>query len=264
MGDSCGAARGFAPVVKVLILAAGYGTRMQGVIGDRPKALVEVGGRTILDWLMARLDACCDERDRIIVTNARYFEKFAAWREAHHSAVTLLNDGTLSAETRLGAVADIRFALQCEAVHDDVLVIAADNIFDFDLTGMVDAFDAHGGKYTIAAIRHNPDLEDQKRRGVVELDAGNRLVSFVEKPQAPTSHWAAAPLYLFPARLLPVIDAFVAAGGNVDAPGHLLEYLVKEEPVYGWPMPGRILDVGNPESLAIARAATGEGNDESH
>lgn len=248
--------------MKIVILAAGYGTRMQGIIGDMPKALVEVGGRTILDLLMANLDACSDESDRVIVTNARFYDQFAAWQAASGRDVVLLNDGSTEAENRLGAVADIRFALIRAGIEEDTMVVAADNIFDFDLGLMVSAFSESGGRDPLVAIRHNPDMEDQKRRGVVEVDKERRILAFAEKPERPTTRWAAAPLYIFPDEVLGLLDEFVAKGGNIDAPGHFIAYMVRQYPVFGWEMPGRILDVGNPASLAQARDAKGGVSDE--
>lgn len=244
--------------MKAIILAAGYGTRMRGVIGDSPKALIEVGGRTILDWLLVNLRDCCQEDDMVLVTNARYQDQFAAWLRRTGSRLALIDDGSTSADNRLGAVGDIRFAVTQAGIADDALITAADNIFDFRFEGLLDRFAKTGGKAAHVGIWHNPDLEDQKRRGVVELAADGRLTAFAEKPDHPTSHWAAAPVYLLPADLLAAVNEFIDAGGNMDAPGYFMEYLVCRHPVYGWRMPGDILDVGNPESLARAQRALGE------
>lgn len=242
--------------MKVVILAAGYGTRMQGIIGDMPKALVSLGGRTILDHLLANLAGHCRPEDILLVSNARYLPQFEAWQAQAGAAIRLVNDGSTRVENRLGAVGDMDFAISRSRIDDHLLVVAADNIFAFSFDGLLAAFDARPEIHV--GIWYNPDISDQSRRGVVELDASDRLVSFAEKPDKPASHWAAAPLYLLPARLVYTVREFVESGGNVDAPGFLMEYLAGRHAVYGWRMPGEILDVGNPESLAKAKQVLGE------
>lgn len=242
--------------MKVLVLAAGYGTRMQGLIGDTPKALVSLGGRTILDHLLANLAGHCGQEDIMLVSNARYFPQFEAWQARTGVAIQLLNDGSTRVEDRLGAVGDMDFAIRRMDIRDNLLVLAADNIFAFSFDDLFTSFenrpDIHVG------VWYNPDLADQARRGVVEMDATGRLISFSEKPDAPASHLAAAPLYLLPARLIYTVREFVESGGNVDAPGFLMEYLSGRHAVYGWRVPGDILDVGNPDSLAKAKQVLGE------
>lgn len=244
--------------MKTIILAAGYGTRMRGVIGDRPKALIEVGGKTILDHLLANLRNRCHEDDIVLVTNARYHDHFAVWQQQSGSRIVLLNDGSTHLDNRLGAVGDIRFAMTQAGIAGDTVITAADNVFAFSFDGLLHQFAKTGRRAAQVGIWHNPDLEDQKRRGVVEMEADGRLAAFTEKPANPASHWAAAPLYLLPAALLEAVNEFIESGGNADAPGYFIEYLVGRHPVYGWRMPGDILDVGNPESLARALRALGE------
>lgn len=234
--------------MKAIVLAAGYGTRLQSLIGDMPKALVKVGDHLVLDYLMHELNQIVSPADTVIVSNARYLEQFASWQQARSSAVTVLSNGSLTAETRLGAVRDMQYAIDCCALSDDLLILAADNILMFGLEDML-CPPVSGIRI---GIRANPDMEDQKRRGVVDIDSTGMVKAFAEKPAVPASAWAAAPLYLVPARFVHVIDEFLNAGGNPDSPGYLIEYLVGRYPVHGWILPGEILDIGNPESLRIA------------
>lgn len=244
--------------MRAIILAAGYGTRMRGVIGDAPKALVEVGGRSILDHLLANLAVCCDESDVVLVSNARYLHHFIRWKEECGSRVTVLDDGSTEAGNRRGAVGDIRFAIEQTGLADDVLIVAADNVFVFDFGPLIKAFKQNADAAHVG-VWYNPDLEDQKRRGVVKLDDAGRLTGFAEKPEHPESHWAAAPLYLLPRQLIYTVREFIADGGNIDAPGYFVEYLVGRHVVSSWRMPGEIFDVGNPESLVRAKALLGSG-----
>jgi glucose-1-phosphate thymidylyltransferase len=243
--------------MKCLILAAGYGTRMQSVVGDVPKALIPLGGRTILDCLLARLDEL--DVESVLVTNQKFHAAFLEWRQAAERELVILNDGTRHVDERLGAVGDIRFALSYLGVDDDLLVVAADNLFDFSLRPLHAAFETDRAVHL--AVWHNPDLADQRRRGVVELGEDGWVTSFREKPEAPRSHLAAAPLYLLPGELLDEPDRYLAAGGNPDAPGYLMEYLAERHRVRAWRIPGEILDVGNPQSYAAAVRRFGNGSD---
>lgn len=245
--------------MKCLILAAGYGTRMQSVVGDIPKALIPLGGRTILDCLLARLDEL--EVESVLVTNQKFHRAFLDWRDSVGRSLAILNDGSRHVHERLGAVGDIHFALAQTGVDDDLLVVAADNLFDFSLRPFRSAFEADRAVHL--AVWHNPDLGDQRRRGVVEIDEHGRVTAFREKPETPRSHLAAAPLYLLPRELLDEPRRYLAAGGNPDAPGYLMEYLAGRHPTRAWRIPGEILDVGNPQSYAAALRRFEGGPDES-
>lgn len=235
--------------MKVIVLAAGYGTRLTPLIGDIPKALVTLGDVSVLDVLLARLRDVVAEEHIVLVSNARYLPDFENYLEANAPSVRLLNDGSMTAQTRLGAIRDILFAIDYAQLDDDLLIVAADNLILFDLAPLADCL--RDGRIHVA-IRHNPDMEDQKRRGVVTLGSGGEIVGFAEKPREPSSPWAAAPLYLLPRSLIRVVDDFIASGGNPDSPGYLMEYLVGRHPLMSWRMPGEILDIGNPDSLRIA------------
>jgi glucose-1-phosphate thymidylyltransferase len=237
--------------VKCLILAAGYGTRMQSVIGDRPKALVDIQGHTVLDRLVADIRDLCP--DITLVSNARFHAQFTDWQQQHATGITVLNDGSTHAGNRLGAVGDIAFAIDAAGIDDDLLILAADNLLTFSVEGMISAFRQREAVHL--AVWTNPNIEDQRRRGVVTVNAEQRVVSFVEKPTQPGSSLAAAPIYILPRDLLGTPRSYLSAGGNPDAPGHLMAHLVERVPMWAWPIPGEVLDVGNPDSYQQAITA---------
>ena len=238
--------------MNVVLLAAGFGTRIAAVIGDWPKALVEVGGATLLDHLLGRVRALPGVERITLVTNGHFADQFRAWRaSADAGDVDIVDDGARSADTRLGAVADLALVLD-RAEAAPTLVLASDNLLGFPLGGLVDA-GRRGG--SVVAVRENPDPDDRRRRGNVELDGDGRVLRFVEKPDVPFSSLSAAPIYLLSAPACAAVGAYLAAGGEADAPGHFMAWLCEREPVHGWFMPGPRLDVGNPESLEAARAA---------
>ena len=249
--------------MKALILAAGYATRLYPLTRDFPKPLLEVGGKTLLDHLVDQIREIPDIEHAILVSNHRFvghFDRWAAERTEQarrggraHSGLRfdVLDDGTISNEDRLGAVGDIQYAVSHRGISDDLLVCAADNILQFPLKRFVQAFRANPVSHI--CVRSIQDLEDRKRRGIVLLDEDNRVLDFEEKPEAPKSEWAVPPIYLYPREVLPRIEEYLRQGGTADAPGHLVEWLCKVEPVYAYKIEGSVLDIGNHESLAEAR-----------
>lgn len=242
--------------MKAIILAAGYATRLYPLTENFPKPLLEVGGKTILDHLIEQIKTIADIDGAYVVTNHRFYGHFADWARANraHTGVEteILDDGTTSNDDRLGAVGDIQFAIKARDIADDVLVLAADNILLFSLQKLVNTFNSN--PFSHIAVRHNPDYDDRKRRGNVQLDGDNRVLQFIEKPERPFSEWSASPIYIYPASILPRFKEYVDNGGNPDAPGHFLEWLHACETVYAYDIDGSVLDIGNRESLAKARA----------
>ncbi len=237
--------------MKVLILAAGYATRLYPITRNFPKALLEVGGKTVLDHLFQSLDAL--EVDTVhLVTNSLFADRFKAWRtSSKRDRLDIIDDGTASSETRLEAVGDMRLAVTSRDIRDDLLVCAADNIFRFPFSGLRDAFRTHPLAHVCAYQEQS--LEKRQEKGNVVLDEDNRILEMHEKPRNPKSLWATAPLYVYPASTLPRIEEYLHIGESPDAPGHFLEWLCSVEPVYAYPIQGSVLDIGSPESLAEAR-----------
>ncbi len=241
--------------MKTIVLAAGYGTRLQPAIGDFPKSLVEVGGDTILDYVLQSVSEFQAPEDIAIVSNARYFNHFVDWLQSSDKQYQLLNDGSTDAESRLGAIGDIAFAIDQLEIDDDLLIVASDNIIQFSLEGLASACVERGKPHV--GIYHNPDLQDQKRRGVLNVDAAGRVTTFEEKPQNPQSTWAASPLYALPRESVGFVRFHLEHGGNPDAPGYLMESLSRTRELRVWELPGEIVDIGTPESLAAAREKFG-------
>ena len=243
--------------MKAIILAAGYATRLYPLTKNFPKPLLEVGGKTILDHLLEQIKAIADIDGVYVVTNRRFYGHFDDWARENRAMLTgleieVLNDGTTSNDNRLGAVGDIQFAIEACDIADDVLVLAADNILLFSLQKFVHTFKSNPVSHI--AVRHNPDYEDRKRRGNVLLGEDNRVLQFIEKPDRPISEWSASPVYIYPASILPRFKEYIANGGNPDAPGHFVAWLHTCEAVYAYDIEGGVLDIGNRESLAEARA----------
>ncbi|MCZ0717779.1 nucleotidyltransferase family protein [Aerococcus kribbianus] len=230
--------------MKALILAAGYATRLYPLTKDTPKALLEVAGQTIMDHIVSKIDLVDAIDEIIIVSNDKFADNFQAWaKQADYSKkLTVLNDGTLTNETRLGAIGDIHFVSQELTLNDDLMVLAGDNLFDFDLRDFV-AFFQERGTDVIAAYEES-DQEQLTRGGVVKIDDQERAIAFAEKKPAPISNLSVPTFYIFQASTLSLIADYLAAGNNPDAPGHFMPYLLEEKPVSVFVFSGGRYDIG--------------------
>lgn len=240
--------------MKAVVLAAGYATRLYPLTRDFPKPLLEVGGRTLLDRLLDRLFELPGLDLVWVVSNRRFYPHFDRWRQQageRRERVWLLDDGTTSPETRLGAVGDLQLAIERAGLWEDLLVAAADNILEFPLHGFLNAFRLRGAAHV--GVHPVRDPARLRRTGVAELGADLRVLRFHEKPADPPSCWAVPPLYLLPGAVVPRVGEYLVEGGQPDAPGHFMSWLCEREPVYAWRLPGRVWDIGTPAALEEAR-----------
>ncbi|MBQ6718912.1 MAG: nucleotidyltransferase family protein [Oscillospiraceae bacterium] len=232
--------------MKCLILAAGYATRLYPLTENYPKPLLEVKGRPILDWLIADMDSLGMIDEYVVISNHKFFPHFQAWAARMPWAITVLDDGTTSNETRLGAVRDIQFAMDALQIHDDVLVIAGDNLLDFSLTAFIRY--AQSKKTSCIMRYYEPSLEKLQRSGVVMLNEADQVLEMAEKPARPASHWCSPAFYYYTATDAARIPEGIAAGCHTDAPGSYVAWLCKQAVVHAMEMPGSRYDIGNLES----------------
>ncbi len=248
--------------MKAVLLAAGYATRLYPLTKNTPKPLLPVGGRAIVAHILEKICEV-DEVDGVfIVTNDRFYHHFVHWLEEHpqERPVQVLNDGTSSNETRLGALGDLQLTLDHFAVDEDIMVLAGDNLFDFSLADFVTFFRDKQADCITAHV-----LSDRRRlqtSGIITVDAEQRVLTFDEKPDEPRSNLAVPPFYLYRQETLPLLRQYLRAGENPDAPGHFIPWLIERRPVYAYIFAGERYDIGTPESYAEAQAIFG-GPDES-
>ena len=231
--------------MKCLIIAAGYATRLYPLTENFPKPLLKVGDKPILDWLMEDLDKTGLINEYIVVTNHKFAPIFEEWAK-QRTDVTVVDDGTSSNETRLGAVRDIELGIRSRGVQEDLLVMAGDNLLSFSLEGFLEYFREKG---TTCIMRfYQPDLNKLHKSGVAEVDAEGRILSMEEKPAQPKSHWCCPPFYIYRKEDLPLVGAGIAAGCGTDAPGSFIAWLCTQTVVHAWEMPGCRYDIGNLDS----------------
>lgn len=232
--------------MKCLILAAGYATRLYPLTENFPKPLLKVGEKTILDWLLEDIDTAGLVDQYIVVTNHRFVGHFQTWAEAHRLPITVVDDGTSTNETRLGAVCDIQFAIDRLGLRDDLLVIAGDNVLDFSLTHFLRYAEEKGSSCTMRYWED--DRKRLTRSGVSVIDGDERLLELEEKPAEPKSNWCTPPFYFYRAGDAARIRDAIADGCGTDAPGSLVAWMCRHSVVHSMEMPGSRYDIGNLES----------------
>ena len=231
--------------MKCLILAAGYATRLYPLTENFPKPLLEVAGKPILDWLIDDMEKTGLVDEYIIISNHKFAHIFEEWA-VKSDRIRVLDDGTISNETRLGAVRDIQFAMDQLQLDDDLLVMAGDNLLDFSLGDFV----RYAADRKATCVMRYYEAEDMKLRksGVLEIDETDRVLTMEEKPAQPKSHWCCPAFYCYTREDSHRITEAIENGCGVDAPGSFIAWLCGQTTVYAWEMPGRRYDIGNLES----------------
>lgn len=231
--------------MKNIVIAAGYATRLGELTKNFPKPLLKIGESTILGRMLDDIDRIPEIDEHVIVTNHKFAPVFEEWRRglSYEKPVTIIDDGTETNDTRLGAVCDLLLAVDRLAVDDDLLVVAADNLLFFSFQEFVD-FAKEKGTSCIMCHRQD-DIEKLRRTGVVELDADRRVLGMEEKPQQPKSHWAVPPFYIYKKEDLPLVRHSVENGCGKDAPGNLAHYMVEHTVMHAWEMTAGRFDIGS-------------------
>ena len=232
--------------MKCLILAAGYATRLYPLTENFPKPLLKVGNKTILDWLVDDIAAAGLVDEYVVISNHKFAQHFEEWAETRKEQISVVDDGTETNETRLGAVRDIQFAIDALKLDDDMLVIAGDNVLDFSLTHFIRYADS---KQSSAIMRYyEPEEAKLRKCGIVEIDTDDKIISMEEKPAEPKSHWCCPPFYFYTKADAKRIPDAIEQGCGIDAPGSFIAWLATQTTVYAMEMPGSRYDIGNLES----------------
>jgi glucose-1-phosphate thymidylyltransferase len=236
------------------VLAAGYATRLRPLTDRVAKPLLPLAGRPMLDYVHDKI-AAVDEVDELhVVTNSRFAADFHAWAEAGERPLPVVvhDDGTTSNDDRLGAVGDIRFVLDRAGLDgEDLLIVAGDNLFEFELADLVRFWRSKGGGSAVG-VHDVGDLELAKQYSVVELDEDERVTYLEEKPDEPRSTLAGIAVYLYPAAHAGLVRDYLDEGNSPDQPGRFVVWLYPRVPVYGYRFPGGWLDIGDRDQLLDA------------
>ncbi|MCM1077205.1 MAG: nucleotidyltransferase family protein [Bacteroides sp.] len=239
--------------MKNIVIAAGYATRLYPLTENYPKPLLKIGERNILERMLDDIDPLPEIDSHIIVTNHKFADIFRKWAEtvSYTKPITIIDDGTTSNETRLGAVRDLLLAIEKCRIDDDIMVLAADNILEFSLSGFIDFFQKKNT--SVIMCHHEPELKKLQRTGVIAVDDDMKVLEMQEKPEHPVSNWAVPPFYIYSKADLPLIRKCLENGCGYDAPGNLAHYLAETSTLHAWPMPAGRFDIGSLDSYKEAQ-----------
>ena len=227
----------------MLDLAAGYATRLYPLTENFPKPLLDLKGKTILDWLIDDIDTLGAVDEYIVISNHKYAHHFEAWAKTKIQKITVLDDGTESNETRLGAVKDVQYAIDALRLYDDMLVIAGDNVLDFSLTAFIRYAKE---KQTSCVMRYyEPNGKRLLKSGVVTVDENDRILCMTEKSPNPATHWCCPPFYYYTREDANLVEKGIASGCGTDAPGSYIAWLCTQTDVHAMQMPGKRYDIGD-------------------
>ena len=229
--------------MKCLILAAGYATRLYPLTENFPKPLLDVKGKTILDWLVDDIDTLGVIDEYVVISNHKYAHHFEAWAKGKEQRITVVDDGTSTNETRLGAVKDIQYAIDLLQLSDDMLVIAGDNVLDFSLTEFISY--ARKKKTSCIMRYYEPDFKRLLKCGVVTVDGNDMILDMTEKSPTPATHWCCPPFYYYTKEDAGLVRKGIESGCGTDAPGSYIAWLCKQTTVHAMVMPGKRYDIGD-------------------
>jgi glucose-1-phosphate thymidylyltransferase len=241
--------------MKVIILAAGYATRLYPLTLTRPKPLLAVAGKPMIDYVLDNLAPIGGLECIYIVTNDKFADQFQLWADQYRATKTkldfkIINDGSTDDSNKLGAIGDLHLVLTREGVNDDIIVVAGDNLFSESLEGF-GSF-CRQKNAPVLAVYDVGNLQDITKYNAISIDSNDRITFFEEKPKKPTSTITGIALYYYPKATLPFIQQYIREGNNPDQPGRLVQWLYTRTPVYAWPVPGVWYDIGSKETLEEA------------
>ena len=240
--------------MKALILAAGYAVRLQPLTLNTPKPLLEVGGKKMIDRIIDKVNTIPGIDSIYVVSNHKFIKSFEEWVKTFKSKanISLIDDGTLTNETRLGAIRDMYLSIKEKSIDDDLLVIAGDNLFDLDLRTFLNFAKKHSDGVSVG-LYDIGSLDAAKKFGVVRIDKEEKVVEFEEKPQEPKSTLISTGIYYFPKDKIKGMMKYVnSEGAKLDAPGYYIRWLSVNDKVYGFSFSENWYDIGDIESYKRA------------
>ena len=242
--------------MNILILAAGYATRLYPLTQNKAKPLLDVAGKPMMEWVIDNL-APIDGLEKVyVVTNNKFAGAFQQWADTYHAShpkltFEIVNDGSTSDRDKLGAIGDINLVIsRAGLTASDLIVVAGDNLFSQSLE-QFGRFAREQNK-PVLAVYDVGDLDEAKKYGVVSIHESGEIAAFEEKPASPRSTLIGIALYYYPATTVAMFSTYLAAGNNPDQPGRFVQWLYQRTPVQTWKVPGTWFYVGSKETLAEA------------
>jgi glucose-1-phosphate thymidylyltransferase len=242
--------------MKALILAAGYATRLYPLTINTPKPLLKLRNRPIIDYILEKIEHVGDIDRITVVSNNKFYDQFDEWLipklAFSPERYSLINDGSNTLEERLGAIGDINLALGKGDINDDLLIVAGDNLFNFNLNEFISFSLDRKPSHSICLYLPNSNNVDFTRFGIAQLNEFGQITNFEEKPEQPKSNLIATCIYFIPKEKLYLIPKYLNSGNHADTPGFYVSWLAKNDKVCGKIYDGTWFDLGDFDSLSEA------------
>ena len=242
--------------MKAIVLAAGYATRLYPLTEHKAKALLPVCGKPIINYIANQIETIPDVNEIIVVSNHKFYDQFKKWAETYQSmnrqiSLTVIDDGTVSEDDRLGAIGDIQFCIEKCAIDEDLVIIAGDNLFTYQLFDAWQSFRQAGADMILG--KKMPEADDLSRYAIAQLDDKGFIVDLEEKPDKPKSDIAVFATYFYLRSTLPLIKDYLDAGLPPDSPGRFPAWLYRKKPIKLYLFDGICIDIGTPQSYEDVR-----------
>ena len=240
--------------MKAIILAAGYATRLYPLTINKPKALLTINEKPIINYIVEQINTIDVVDEIYVVTNHKFIDSFADWQNEIESRakITVLDDGTTSEQDRKGAIGDIAFVIQKMNINDELLVVAGDNFFTYPLKNYYDLYKQKDKDCVCVKVWN--DEKTLRNFGIALLDQNNKVLDIEEKPENPKSNTVVFAMYLYQKDTIPLFEKYLSQGNNPDAPGNFPAWLYKQKEVYAYTFKGECYDIGTPESYQEVQA----------
>jgi glucose-1-phosphate thymidylyltransferase len=235
--------------MKVIILAAGFSTRLKPLTNNFPKGLLKIKGKEIISVILKKINNIHNFQDLFLVTNDVCYPHFIKFFE--ESAIlkkwSVFRNGVSVENNRLGAIGDLVLMLEKVGMDDDILVLPSDTLVSLDFNKLLDFYKKNRGFVNVVYDAGDKEVIKEKL-GCAELD-GDKLVSFEEKPIEPKSTLQSVPIYIYPKEVLPLIKEYASdPNNNLDSPGSIVPYLIGKIPTFAYQIKdGYYHDVGTLE-----------------
>lgn len=233
--------------MKVIILSAGYSTRLGKLTEKIPKGLLTSKGKPIINYLLDELATIKQIDEVTIVTNNKYYSVFNGWlkKQNYDFKLDIINDHTTSNQNRLGAIGDVQYTITQKNIDDDVMIAACDDLFDFKLIDYYNFFVKENCDCALGSFMAKEKLAS--RMAVACVDNNNIITNLEEKPIIPKSNLGIWAIYIYQKDTINLIHQYLNEGNNPDAPGNFLSYLYKKKPVKVFMFEGNCIDIGTIE-----------------
>ena len=247
--------------MKLIILAAGYATRLYPLTLNQPKPLLPVAGKPMMEWVVDNVSTIDTIDHAYIVTNAKFVTHFEQWAANYKRSnlkfgFTIVDDRSTDDSNKLGAIGDTHLVITKHEINDDIMVVGGDNLFSNDLHDFGEY--CSNKKAPVTGVYDVGDLQAIKKYNAIDIDEDGRILFFEEKPANPKSTLTGIALYYYPQSTLSLIHQYIAEGNNPDQPGRLVQWLYPRTAFYTWRVPGLWFDVGSIETLEEANRVFGE------